>query len=118
MYGLEGQLSELEDAARSIHSGTQDTELAELEDQVATAAAQVHHAELQVSPLLTVPGWRAEALPPRSVVSRVLVGRVTARPCFFVAQLTPLLNYSFHNTPGFFLKPCAGSFLAKLPGLC
>lgn len=48
MYGLEGQLTELEDAARCIHSGTQDTELAELEDQVASAAAQVHHAELQV----------------------------------------------------------------------
>ncbi|XP_062056646.1 rab effector MyRIP isoform X2 [Lepus europaeus] len=49
VYGLEGQLSELEDAARCIHSGTDETELAELEDQVATAAAQVHHAELQIS---------------------------------------------------------------------
>ncbi|KAM6160927.1 rab effector MyRIP [Erethizon dorsatum] len=49
VYGLEGQLTELEDAARSIHTGTQDTELAELEDQVAAAAAQVHHAELQIS---------------------------------------------------------------------
>ncbi|XP_075411974.1 rab effector MyRIP [Tenrec ecaudatus] len=49
VYGLEGQLHELEDAARSIHSGTNDTELADLEDQVATAAAQVHHAELQIS---------------------------------------------------------------------
>ncbi|KAM5314587.1 rab effector MyRIP isoform 2-T2 [Glossophaga mutica] len=49
VYGLEGQLSELEDAARGIHSGTDETELADLEDQVATAAAQVHHAELQIS---------------------------------------------------------------------
>ncbi|XP_039093128.1 rab effector MyRIP [Hyaena hyaena] len=49
VYGLEGQLSELEGAARRIHSGTDDTALAELEDQVATAAAQVHHAELQIS---------------------------------------------------------------------
>ncbi|XP_053786452.1 rab effector MyRIP isoform X4 [Desmodus rotundus] len=49
VYGLEGQLSELEDAARGIHSGTNETELADLEDQVATAAAQVHHAELQIS---------------------------------------------------------------------
>nr|KAF6420825.1 myosin VIIA and Rab interacting protein [Molossus molossus] len=49
VYGLEGQLTELEDAARCIHSGTDETELAELEDQVATAAAQVHHAELQIS---------------------------------------------------------------------
>lgn len=52
MYGLEGQLNELEDAARCIHSGTDETELAHLEDQVATAAAQVHHAELQVGILL------------------------------------------------------------------
>jgi len=52
VYGLEGQLSELEDAARCIHSGTDETELADLEDQVATAAAQVHHAEIQVRPLL------------------------------------------------------------------
>ncbi|XP_070433286.1 rab effector MyRIP isoform X7 [Equus przewalskii] len=49
VYGLEGQLNELEDAARCIHSGTDETELADLEDQVATAAAQVHHAELQIS---------------------------------------------------------------------
>ncbi|XP_004708730.1 rab effector MyRIP [Echinops telfairi] len=49
VYGLEGQLHELEDAARSIHSCTNETELADLEDQVATAAAQVHHAELQIS---------------------------------------------------------------------
>ncbi|ERE76130.1 rab effector MyRIP isoform 1 [Cricetulus griseus] len=47
VYGLEGQLSELEDAARCIHSSTGETELADLEDQVAAAAAQVHHAELQ-----------------------------------------------------------------------
>lgn len=53
VYGLEGQLSELEDAARCIHSSTGETELADLEDQVAAAAAQVHHAELQVSPLLS-----------------------------------------------------------------
>ncbi|XP_067610113.1 rab effector MyRIP [Pseudorca crassidens] len=49
VYGLEGQLSELEDAARCIHSGTDETELADLEDQVATAAARVHHAEIQIS---------------------------------------------------------------------
>ncbi|XP_074051997.1 rab effector MyRIP [Macrotis lagotis] len=49
VYGLEGQLNELEDAARRISSTTGESELAELEDQVATAAAQVHHAELQIS---------------------------------------------------------------------
>ncbi|XP_056339423.1 rab effector MyRIP isoform X2 [Oenanthe melanoleuca] len=48
VYGLEGQLSNLEDAARKINSVTEESELADLEDQVATAAAQVHHAELQM----------------------------------------------------------------------
>lgn len=48
VYGLEGQLTNLEDAARKINSVTEESELADLEDQVATAAAQVHHAELQV----------------------------------------------------------------------
>lgn len=56
VYGLEGQLNELEDAARCIHSGTDETELADLEDQVATAAAQVHHAELQVR-TPSLPKW-------------------------------------------------------------
>ncbi|XP_038582685.1 rab effector MyRIP isoform X2 [Micropterus salmoides] len=49
VYGLEGALGELEQCARSISSGTTDTELAFLEDQVATAAAQVQQSELQVS---------------------------------------------------------------------
>ncbi|XP_075601670.1 rab effector MyRIP isoform X3 [Balearica regulorum gibbericeps] len=48
VYGLEGQLTNLEDAARKINSITAESELADLEDQVATAAAQVHHAELQM----------------------------------------------------------------------
>ncbi|KAL7976818.1 hypothetical protein Chor_008767 [Crotalus horridus] len=49
VYGLESQLNELEDTTRKINSITAETELADLEDQVATAAAQVHHAELQIS---------------------------------------------------------------------
>nr|CBN81876.1 Rab effector MyRIP [Dicentrarchus labrax] len=49
VYGLEGALGDLEQCARSISSGTTDTELAFLEDQVATAAAQVQQSELQVS---------------------------------------------------------------------
>lgn len=48
VYGLEGALGDLEQCARSISSGTTDTELAFLEDQVATAAAQVQHSEIQV----------------------------------------------------------------------
>ncbi|XP_047185913.1 rab effector MyRIP isoform X2 [Scophthalmus maximus] len=49
VYGLEGALGDLEQCARSISSGTTDTELAFLEDQVATAAAQVQHSEIQIS---------------------------------------------------------------------
>lgn len=48
VYGLEGTLGDLEQCARSISSGTTDTELAFLEDQVASAAAQVQQSELQV----------------------------------------------------------------------
>lgn len=48
VYGLEGALGDLEQCARSISSDTTDTELAFLEDQVATAAAQVQQSELQV----------------------------------------------------------------------
>ncbi|XP_026217228.1 rab effector MyRIP isoform X1 [Anabas testudineus] len=49
VYGLEGALGDLEQCARSISSGTTDTELSFLEDQVATAAAQVQQSELQIS---------------------------------------------------------------------
>ncbi|XP_078795114.1 rab effector MyRIP isoform X5 [Oryzias latipes] len=49
VYGLEGALGELEQCARSISCATSDTELAFLEDQVATAAAQVQQSELQIS---------------------------------------------------------------------
>lgn len=49
VYSLEGALSDLEDCARNISSSTTETELAFLEDQVATAAAQVQQSELQVS---------------------------------------------------------------------
>ncbi|XP_017283930.1 rab effector MyRIP isoform X2 [Kryptolebias marmoratus] len=49
VYGLEGALGELEQCARSISSGSTDTQLAFLEDQVATAAAQVQQSELQIS---------------------------------------------------------------------
>ncbi|KAM9839196.1 rab effector MyRIP [Aulostomus maculatus] len=49
VYGLEGALGDLEQCARSISSSTTDAELAFLEDQVATAAAQVQQSELQIS---------------------------------------------------------------------
>ncbi|KAJ7322605.1 hypothetical protein JRQ81_018892 [Phrynocephalus forsythii] len=68
VYGLESQLSELEDAARGINSVTAESELADLEDQVATAAAQVHHAELQISDI-------------ESRISALMVAGLNVAPC-------------------------------------
>uniref|UniRef100_A0ABM5GPQ9 Rab effector MyRIP isoform X4 n=1 Tax=Pogona vitticeps TaxID=103695 RepID=A0ABM5GPQ9_9SAUR len=68
VYGLESQLSELEDAARGINSITAESELADLEDQVATAAAQVHHAELQISDI-------------ESRISALMVAGLNVAPC-------------------------------------
>ncbi|XP_030300886.1 rab effector MyRIP isoform X1 [Calypte anna] len=68
VYGLEGQLSNLEDAARKISSVTAESELADLEDQVATAAAQVHHAELQISDI-------------ESRISALTVAGLNVAPC-------------------------------------
>ncbi|KAJ8277615.1 hypothetical protein GJAV_G00077570 [Gymnothorax javanicus] len=49
VYGLEGELGDLEECARAISSSTTEKELAYLEDQVASAAAQVQQSELQIS---------------------------------------------------------------------
>ncbi|XP_051556615.1 rab effector MyRIP isoform X2 [Myxocyprinus asiaticus] len=49
VYGLEAELGDLEECARSISGSTSERELAHLEDQVASAAAQVQQSELQVS---------------------------------------------------------------------
>lgn len=48
-YGLEAELSDLEECARAISSTTSDMELSFLEEQVALAAAKVHQSDLQVS---------------------------------------------------------------------
>ncbi|KAI7809730.1 putative rab effector MyRIP, partial [Triplophysa rosa] len=48
VFGLEAELGDLEECARSISASTSEGELAHLEDQVASAAAQVQQSELQV----------------------------------------------------------------------
>ncbi|XP_031409831.1 rab effector MyRIP isoform X1 [Meleagris gallopavo] len=73
VYGLEGQLTSLEDAARQISSVTAESELAELEDQVATAAAQVHHAELQISDI-------------ESRISALTVAGLNVAPCVHLTR--------------------------------
>ncbi|XP_027147717.1 rab effector MyRIP isoform X2 [Larimichthys crocea] len=49
VYGLEADLSDLEECARGISSTTSDMELSFLEEQVASAAAKVQQSELQIS---------------------------------------------------------------------
>ncbi|KAM9789408.1 uncharacterized protein myripa [Neosynchiropus ocellatus] len=48
-FGLEAELAELEECARSVSGDTPDVELAFLEEQVASAAARVQQSELQIS---------------------------------------------------------------------
>lgn len=74
VYGLEGTLGDLEHCARSISSGTTDTELAFLEDQVAAAAAHVQQSELQVrlrSPFMNNPQELWVLMLPRFQVSNI-----------------------------------------------
>ncbi|XP_039671823.1 rab effector MyRIP isoform X2 [Perca fluviatilis] len=47
VYSLEAELSDLEECARGICSGTSDMELSFLEEQIASAAAKVQQSELQ-----------------------------------------------------------------------
>ncbi|XP_046708420.1 rab effector MyRIP isoform X3 [Silurus meridionalis] len=49
VFGLEAELGDLEMCARSISGETTEEELSQLEEQVASAAAQVQQSELQVS---------------------------------------------------------------------
>lgn len=48
VFGLEEELSDLEECARGICSSTSDMELSYLEEQVASAAAKVQQSDLQV----------------------------------------------------------------------
>ncbi|XP_042328549.1 rab effector MyRIP isoform X2 [Sceloporus undulatus] len=73
VYGLEGQLNDLEDAARGINSITAESELADLEDQVATAAAQVHHAERQISDI-------------ESRISALTIAGLNVAPCIHLTR--------------------------------
>lgn len=49
VYGLEAELSDLEECARGICSSTSDMKLSFLEEQVAATAARVQQSELQVT---------------------------------------------------------------------
>ncbi|XP_053537330.1 rab effector MyRIP isoform X2 [Ictalurus punctatus] len=49
VFGLEAELGDLEECARSISGETKEEELSHLEEQVASAAAHVQQSELQVS---------------------------------------------------------------------
>ncbi|XP_073486475.1 rab effector MyRIP isoform X2 [Aquarana catesbeiana] len=79
VYGLEGQLDEIEDSARKINSVTTEIELADLEDQVATAAAQVHHAERQISDI-------------ESRISALSVAGLNVAPCVRLTRRSEQTN--------------------------
>ncbi|KAE8596992.1 hypothetical protein XENTR_v10016317 [Xenopus tropicalis] len=81
VYGLEGQLSEIEDSARKISSVTTELELADLEDQVATAAAQVHHAERQISDI-------------ESRISALTIAGLNVAPCVRLTRRRELISSS------------------------
>ncbi|TSK82161.1 Rab effector MyRIP [Bagarius yarrelli] len=49
VFGLEAELGDLEECARSISGDTTEEELSQLEEQVASAAAQIHQSERQVT---------------------------------------------------------------------
>ncbi|XP_060940579.1 rab effector MyRIP-like [Limanda limanda] len=53
VFGLEAELSDLEECARGIRSSTSDLELSFLEEQVASAAAKVQQSELQIGDIST-----------------------------------------------------------------
>ncbi|XP_035027143.2 rab effector MyRIP isoform X1 [Hippoglossus stenolepis] len=53
VFGLEAELSDLEECARGICSSTSDMELSFLEEQVASAAAKVQQSELQIGDIST-----------------------------------------------------------------
>lgn len=62
-YGLEAELSDLEECARAISSTTPDMELSFLEEQVASAAAKVRQSDLQVSSRWTPAPTRLNVTP-------------------------------------------------------
>lgn len=63
VFGLEAELSDLEECARSICSATSDMELSFLEEQVASAAAKVQQSDLQVDRSWTQSRFIAGSVP-------------------------------------------------------
>ncbi|TNN55450.1 Rab effector MyRIP [Liparis tanakae] len=81
-YGLEAELSDLEECSRAICSTTSDLELSFLEEQVASAAAKVQQSELQVSNISDrIAALKSAGLKPVTVESsRQLRRRLPAPP--------------------------------------
>lgn len=104
VYGLEGTLGDLEQCARSISSCTSDTELAFLEDQVATAAAQVQQSELQV-PLRESPSWFHAALR-RGSHRPVVCAPPSLPPCWLVQVSNIEARISALKTAGLNVTAC------------
>uniref|UniRef100_A0A493TC35 Melanophilin n=1 Tax=Anas platyrhynchos platyrhynchos TaxID=8840 RepID=A0A493TC35_ANAPP len=100
-YQLESTLVELEEGAQ--HSGTTDSELSELEDKVASAAARVQQAESEISDIETrIAALSAAGLTVKSVEKARKSGQVSAGqddPNPEGSSPTPSLTSSFITGP-------------------
>ncbi|XP_045062183.1 rab effector MyRIP isoform X2 [Coregonus clupeaformis] len=94
-YGLEAELDDLEECARAIGDATSDLELSYLEEQVASAAAQIHQSDLQTQTF---------ALEKRR--KRGILPRVLPRVSDIAARITALKNAGLNVVPqNRFTKP-------------
>ncbi|XP_029560318.1 rab effector MyRIP isoform X1 [Salmo trutta] len=94
-YGLEAELDDLEECARAIGDATSDLELSYLEEQVASAAAQVHQSDLQTQTF---------ALEKRR--KRGILPLVLPRVSDIAARITALKNAGLNVVPqNRFTKP-------------
>ncbi|XP_064869406.1 rab effector MyRIP isoform X1 [Oncorhynchus nerka] len=94
-YGLEAELDDLEECARAIDNSTSDLELSYLEEQVASAAAQVHQSDLQTQTF---------ALEKRR--KRGILPLVLPRVSDIAARITALKNAGLNVVPpNRFTKP-------------
>ena len=104
VYGLEAELSDLEECARGVSAATSENELAFLEDQVASAAAQVQQSELQVGYDID----RAASLENSFLQCLFSIARVTQnlRNIFHYLNISSCYYYTYFATLLLFFNSC------------
>uniref|UniRef100_A0A8B9G237 Melanophilin n=1 Tax=Amazona collaria TaxID=241587 RepID=A0A8B9G237_9PSIT len=99
-FRLESTLKELEEGAQ--HSGTTDSELSELEDKVASAAAQVQQAENEVSDIESrIAALSAAGLTVKSVEKARKKTNGQVRPAAHLCPVTTGLDDSFDRNSAY-----------------